>query len=91
MRIFKDRFYKIEEIPGLSGFKQWDKREISIISGIAAQSSKRIYVTEEAYIQPQLRYELDDGHLPGYRPVVLGEEAKAFLANNPYSRIKEVE
>lgn len=28
MRIFKHKFYVIHTIPGISGFQQWDKREV---------------------------------------------------------------
>ena len=33
---------------------------------------------------PSIRYEVDDGHLPGYRPVVTGDQLDAFMAEHDY-------
>jgi hypothetical protein len=93
MRIYKKRFYTVEKRVWDAMNNPTDKHERSIITGTRAQcrNGDSDIIVGEAYVQPHLRYELDDGHLPGFRPVVLGMEAREFLANNPYQRIKKVE
>jgi hypothetical protein len=91
MRIQRSKFYLIAK----RSYDCWGdakpKKNLFIITGMLAQGSERINVIEEAYIKPQLRYRLEDGHLPEFCPLVLGREAKEFLTNNPYSRIEEME
>jgi len=39
MRIYDARFYAIAETPGISGFQQWDKIQIRIVTGRVARRS----------------------------------------------------
>ncbi len=86
MRLFKSRFYVCRQHPGISGFQQWDKWEYFIVSGSRAQGRDRLNVTGEFVPGCGHTYELDDGHLPGHRPVTAEPSVvRDHLTANPFS------
>jgi len=90
MRIMKSKFYVIERRHCDAWGNWYPKKERYIVSGLLAQGRERVNVVEEAHIKPQLRYLLQDGHVLEHCPIVLGNDAKQFLADNPFQTIQEV-
>lgn len=82
MRIYKDRFYVISVVPGLSGFQRWNEREHMLVTGLRAKRNDYREVREVKSLSGS--FELNDGHLPGHRPVVDFAAACEWLTQNPY-------
>jgi len=87
MRIYSDRFYLLEFIPGLSGFKQWNEREYRIMTGLKAKANYRSNVVEEfrpGSRGPGERYRLEGEKLPEYQTEVNESDMTAYLKENPW-------
>ena len=89
MRIYKNKHYIQEIIPGISGFQEWDKREYYLVSGMYAQRHK-VDIVKEFQPNGKGKFELCDGHLPNFRPITTNEKEamdfvegfyKAFILN----------
>ena len=90
MRIVKTKYYIMQQ-QRKDSFGTWvDKPEISIVTGHKAQHEKP-YVTSDfnpAFIAGNPVYELNDGHIRGFRPTTTSvREAIDFLDNNKFSQV----
>lgn len=84
-RIYRDRFYLIESIPGISGFQRWDEREFRLVTGHKARLNRLSVVCE--YVPGHGRpdtFRLEDGRLPEYQQVVDVGQAIAYLVREPF-------
>ena len=90
MRIYDARFYAIAETPGISGFQQWDKIQVRIVTGRVARRL-RSYITGEFDATTEQIYRLDEGHLPDYQPRTDAAGVIAYLTENIYSSAYELE
>lgn len=86
MRIYKRKYYILWKTPGLSGFRQWDKREYRVCTGYKASLNKT-HVVKEFLANGRGVFRLEDGHLPDYQPVVKEKEIYDFLDNEPYQTV----
>lgn len=86
MRIYKNKYYILQSIPGISGFKEWNKRTYCIATGNHAQHN-RLDVVREFKGNGQGKYRLNDGHLPDYCPIANETEALQWLEANFYNVI----
>lgn len=86
MRIYRDRFYVTEEVPGISGFQRWNEREYAVITGHKARNHRTIVVGELLPIAEDW-YRIEDGHIPDYQERMRLPEALRWLAANPFQRI----
>jgi len=86
MRIYKDRFYILETIPGISGFQEWNKREYRIVTGEIARHH-RCDVKKEYKYGTWKKFRVEDGKLPEFQEVLNEQEMIARLRNNPTLRM----
>lgn len=89
MRIYRNRFYVVEETPGLSGFQRWDKIQVRIVTGYVARRLKSSVTGEFNTTDPR-SYRLDDGHLPDHQPITDAAGVIAYLKENLYSSAYEL-
>ena len=82
MRIYADRFYVLERVPGISGFQRWAERDRFVITGRKAANNRTAIVSE--WTPDDRRYRIRDGHLPEQCPIGGSAEVLRFLAENPY-------
>ena len=87
MRIYKKKHYILQSIPGISGFKQWNKRTYCICTGQHAQHN-RLDIVKEFSANGKGEFCLADGHLPDYQPKAKEVNALHWLNNNPNSVIR---
>jgi len=83
MRIYKNRFYVMMTIPGISGFQQWNEREFHIVTGYKAANNKHLIVAEWTPTEDE-SFRIEDGHLPECQPVGSRVDVANFLRNNPF-------
>lgn len=89
MKIFKNKFYLLESVPGISGFQQWNCREQFLCMGYKAANNRTQVVSEfrtEHFSRTQM-CEARDGHLPGYCPQMPLAKAFDWLRKNPFSLV----
>ncbi len=86
IRIYKSKYYLMQDVPGISGFKRWDEREYFVATGHHARNNRTKVIRE---FQPLYAawFRLEDGHLPEYQPRVDQEKALKWLDENIYGRI----
>ena len=84
MRVFKTKYYILESIPGISGFKRWNEREYRVCTGHKAQYDK-LHIIKEFRENGRGKFRLEDGHLPEYQPHVREKEVIPWLDNQPYA------
>lgn len=72
MRIYNNKCYIKEIIPGISGFQRWHEREYKVMSGRFARHCKSNIIREFIYNGGKFRVE--DGHLPDCCPVVNSQQ-----------------
>lgn len=89
-RIYKNRFYVLADHPGISGFRDWNRKEEVIVTGLKAQSKRSLVVREFIPENETENFYLHDGHLPGHQPLAKTSEALKWLAQNPYQAISKV-
>lgn len=81
-RIMAGRVYVRESIPGISGFKQWDRRELRLVNAATARLY-RSEITGEYAPSPGDSFRLEDGRAPEFQPVADATDATAWvLAGN---------
>ena len=70
------KIYVVESIPGVSGFQRWNEREYYLLSGATLRTKRGSFECWKVFEvgDGTERWELDDGHLPGFRPVVRTSE-----------------
>jgi len=85
-RIYKQRFYVRETIPGISGFQRWGDREYSVVTGHKAANCRLEIVGELLPISEDY-WRIGDGHVPECQPLLRTPEAIAWLRKNPYGEI----
>jgi len=90
MRIYSNRFYVIDETPGISGFQRWDKVLARVVTGHVARRLKSS-VIEEFSTADTRSYRLDDGHLPDHQPITNAAGVLAYLTENIYSSAYDLE
>lgn len=91
MRIFKNRFYRIE-VRHKDSWGNWEKNKTSyIITGHKAQGPERVNVVEEYQIKPEKHYRIFDGHVLSHCPIGNGNQAMQFLQREIFQRVQEVE
>jgi len=88
MRISANKLYVLADHPGISGFRDYSRNVEAITTGLKAVHNKS-YVVREFKPQGHGSFELHDGHLPGYRPIVSEELAIQWLEANPYQYISQ--
>lgn len=86
MRIKRNAYYVLADYPGISGFKDWTRKEECIVTGHKAANNRSI-VDREYLATGQGEFRCDDGHLPEYQPIMKEVDALRFLDTNPFSRI----
>ena len=93
MRIYRNRFYVIHTTPGISGFQQWDKREVHVVSGARAAGRNRLEVVREFRPSVQIAgygdelFRVEEGHHPDYQPRMTIADALAHLTANPFDAV----
>jgi len=83
MRIYKNKFYIMETVPGISGFQRWDEREYRVCTGYKA-CNHRAYIVSEFNDKKNNKYRLENGRVPEHQPVVNAKKMKQWLLRNPY-------
>lgn len=78
MRIFKNKYYILKSIPGISGFQRWNEREYRVATGYKA-SHDRLNVVKEFRENGRGQFRLEDGHLPDYQPRAKEKEIIPWL------------
>ena len=89
VRIRRDHYYVLADHPGISGFKDYSRKVECIVTGHKA-ANNRCLVQREYLASGLGRFECDDGHLPGHRPIVSEVEALRFLDANPFQSIRQM-
>ena len=69
MKIYNNKYYIVESIPGISGFQRWDEREYRVVRGRTARALYKLHIVQEFLFRVCGRYRLEDGHLPDYQPI----------------------
>ncbi len=90
MRIYSERFYEIDETPGISGFQRWDKILVRVVTGRVARRL-RSSIIGEFNVTNTSTYRLDEGHLPDYQPRTNAAGVVAYLTEHVYSSAYELE
>lgn len=90
MRLVKTKYYFMSK-QRKDSFGSWiGKPEISIVTGHKAQN-ERPYIVEQfnpAFMAGQYAYELEDGHIKGFRPRTTNvRTALDFLDSNKFSQV----
>ena len=97
LRVYKNKYYIIENIPGISGFQRWNEREYRVVNGRLA-SLRRLEVVKE-FLFNGGKFRLEDGHLPEYQPMTgliselfewLDNNGKAFILNPELYELKTI-
>ena len=86
MRIYDSKMYYRATVPGISGFQQYDKRELSVVNGRKARSHKLEIIGE--FDQFPAKYRVRDGHIPECCPVYGRNDARVWLESNPFGEIE---
>jgi len=84
MRIFKNKYYILQSIPGISGFRRWNEREYRVCTGHKAQLHK-LHIVKEFRENGRGKFLLGDGHLPEYQPQAREKEIIPWLDKQRYS------
>jgi len=84
MRIFKNKYYILQSIPGISGFQRWNEREYRIATGYKARNDK-LHIVKEFRENGRGKFLLEDGHLPDYQPQEKEKEIIPWLDKERYS------
>ncbi len=89
MKIKANSYYVLADHPGISGFKDWNRKVESICTGHKARNTRSLVVRE--YLATGLgQFRILDGHLPEYCPVVSEVEMLRWLDANPFQVAVEV-
>ena len=83
MRIYKDRYYVLSQVPGISGFQRWHERELTVVTGYKAANYKLAVKCEYTPGKTDT-FILFDGHLPDHCPRANEREMISWLDNNSY-------
>ena len=78
MRIYKNKYYILKSIPGISGFQRWNEREYRVCTGHKARHY-RLDVVKEFRENGRGRFRLEDGHLPDHQPGAKEKEIIPWL------------
>ena len=82
MRIYKNRLYIRENVPGISGFQRWNEREYRITTG--HNTLHRSEIIAEFKPNGKGRYALEDGHVEGYQPLTDESGMMAWVRENRF-------
>lgn len=94
MRIVKTKFYLLATTPGISGFQQWGKLDLRIVTGHKAATRKIDVVAEfnpiavdlsSIFYNRMLAYE--DGHIRGHQPLINSNNIQKVLLQMPYDSV----
>jgi hypothetical protein len=88
MRIKSNSYYVLADHPGISGFKDWSRKEEYIVTGQYAKNNRSL-VVREYQAKGIGRFRVHDGRLPEYCPLVSEVEALRWLDSNPYQRVTQ--
>lgn len=83
MRIYKDKFYIMESIPGISGFKRCNEREYHIVTGHKA-ANHRLGIVRQFLCNERGKFRLENGRCPEYQPIVSEKEVMPWLETERY-------
>ena len=91
MRIFKNKYYIMSK-QVTDSLGNWQVKPIlSIVTGHKAKNEKPYIIVEldkAHYNSGHYCFELNDGHIKGYRPTTTSiMEVITFLDNNPFSSV----
>lgn len=86
MRIYKNKYYLMQDTPGISGFKRWNEKEYYVSTGYHAKSN-RTRVIKEFSQRYAAWFRVEDGHLPDHQPRMSQQDALKWLDKNIYQRI----
>ena len=84
MKLYKKNYYIIKDHPGISGFQQWNQLEYRVCTGYKAMAHDRTRIVRQFLENGRGQFALEDGHLPGYQPVVKEKEVIPWLEKNLY-------
>ncbi len=84
MRVYKNKYYILESIPGISGFQRWNEREYRVCTGHKAQHDK-LHIVKEFRENGRGKFRLKDGHLPDHQPTAREREIIPWLDTERYS------
>lgn len=83
MRIKLNSYYVLADHPGISGFKDWNRKVESICTGHKARNNRSLVVRE--YLATGLgKFRVCDGHLPEHCPIVSEVEMLRWLDANQF-------
>lgn len=90
MRIYKDRIYTwTEQYQGISGFRRREPILCAVVGSCAKSRVSSFEPLTELDCSDGRMWRVEDGHLPGFQPVVpSGELAEAFLCYGAVSAVE---
>jgi len=90
VRIKTGHYYVKADYPGISGFRDFTRKEECIVTAQKARSS-RTYIVREYLATGRGQFRLANGRLPEYQPIAHEVEALRWLDENPFAEIIAVE
>lgn len=89
MRIKNGHYYVLADYPGISGFRDYSRKEECIVTAEKARN-RRTLIDREYLATGKGQFRLGDGHLPDYQPRTSEVEALRWLDQNPFGEIVAV-